>query len=169
MYSGSRNGGEQGHEIASTSKEDKQTRKSSRQNNQNSQSSGQNSQVNSSQLINPTTEIGENLTLTDNDRQGLTGFSDGQWKTLVKLLNPTNLNFNMNRLSGKNDDPTWILDIGATHHMNGHLDLLQNIQFVSPILVRLPAGANVLATQRGTIRLTTHILTECVLCGRLPH
>ena len=88
---------------------------------------------------------------------------------MVKLLNPTKPNSDMNLLSGKNDDPTWILDIGATHHMNGHLELLQNIQCVSPILVSLPVGANVLATQRGTTRLTTHILTECVLCGRLPH
>lgn len=41
--------------------------------------------------------------------------------------------------------------------MTGHLDLLTNIRHVPPVSVALPAGANVLSSQQGTIRLTSHI------------
>ena len=111
--------------------------------------------ANTSQLVNSKNEIADNLTLTDNDRQGLTGFSDSQWQTLVKLLNPTKPTTDGDRLSGKNNDPVWILDTGATHHMTGRLDLLHDTHLVSPISVKLPAGDNVLTTKRGTIRLTS--------------
>lgn len=41
--------------------------------------------------------------------------------------------------------------------MTGRLDLLQDIHLISPLLVKLPVGENVLTNQRGTIRLTSHI------------
>ena len=61
------------------------------------------------------------------------------------------------RLSGKNDEILWILDTRATHHMTGRLDLLKDIRPVAPVPVTLPAGANVLFNQQGTIQLTSNI------------
>lgn len=134
----------------------------------NTQTTGQNNtpaRANSSQIVGSSTEIGANLTLTDSDRQGLTGFSDSQWQTLVKLMAPKSQTDTS--LSGKNDEALWILDTGATHHMTGRLDLLQNLQPVPPVSVKLLAGANVLSNQQGTVPLTSHNPSSRVV-GLLP-
>ena len=80
----------------------------------------------------------------------------------MKLLNPTKPTTDGNRLSGKTDDTVWILDTSTTHHMTGRIDLLEDINLVSLVSVKFPAGANILTTQRGTIRLTSHIYFQNV-------
>lgn len=92
--------------------------------------------------------------LTDTDRQGLSGLSDEQWATVQKLINAGKTATN---LSGKNHDALWIMDTGATHHMTGRLDLLENIRDIDPISVMLPAGADVL-----TLRLTSKLSLQNV-------
>lgn len=113
-------------------------------------------QANSSQISTSPTHIKVNSALTEIDRQGLAGITDAQWHTLVTLINSQKTRSDT-RLSGKIDEPLWILDTGATHHMTGRLDLLKNIRPVAPVPVTLPAGANVLSNQQGTIQLTSHI------------
>ena len=89
--------------------------------------------------------------LTEADRQGLSGFSDAQWHTIQNMFSSSNIS---DRLSGKNNGDFWIVDTGATHHMTGQVDLLQDIRPISPVFVKKPAGEQVLSSQQGTIFLT---------------
>lgn len=51
------------------------------------------------------------------------------------------------RHSGKTIKTLWILDTGATYHMPGRLDLLDDIRHVTLVSVKLPAGVNALSSQ----------------------
>lgn len=88
-----------------------------------------------------TATIGQSGEVTDADRQGLSGLSDEQWATVQKLINAGKVTTHQ---SGKSHDTIWIMDTGATHHMTGRLDLLENIRDIDPISVVLPARADVL-------------------------
>lgn len=82
------------------------------------------------------------VSLTDGDRQGVSGITDEQWQLIQRVLNggkPSEC------LSGK-DDVSWILDTGATHHMTGKIDLLDDIRDIDPTSVILPAGSSVVST-----------------------
>ena len=97
--------------------------------------------------------------ITDVDREGLAGVSDAQWRTVQKMFSSANIS---DRLSGKNGSVTWILDTGATHHMTGQSDLLQDIHPISPVFVKQPAGELVPSSQRGTVFLTPYLCLKNV-------
>lgn len=98
-----------------------------------------------------------NLALTDADRQGLTGFSDEQWK-ILKSMFPQGSTSEKERLSGKNDELLWVLDTGATHHMTGRLDCLFDLRDITPVPVTLAAGKNAMACIQGTAKLTSRLV-----------
>ena len=96
--------------------------------------------------------VSANVSLTDSNRQGLSGLTDEQWTAVQHLLMAGK---STPQLSGKRNENVWILDTGATHHMNGCLDLLDEIRDISPISVSLPAGSDVTTRKQGTIHLTS--------------
>ncbi|CAA7024092.1 unnamed protein product [Microthlaspi erraticum] len=100
--------------------------------------------------------------LTDADRQGLSGISDEQWRTIQRVFGSSNIKNTSDRLSGKNDEIVWILDTCATHHMTGKIDLLHDIRSISPVFVTLPAGKNVISSQQGTVFLTPNLCLKNV-------
>lgn len=65
----------------------------------------------------------------------------------------------------------WIIDSGASHHMTGTLSSLVDVYRVSPCLVGLPNGKNVVADREGSIvltenlRLTRVLLVEDLRCS----
>ncbi|CAA7022560.1 unnamed protein product [Microthlaspi erraticum] len=105
-----------------------------------------------------TAAIGEPSTITESDREGLSGLTDDQWAAVQRLLNAGKSSPNM---SGKNN-VFWILDTGATHHMTGCLDLLEDIRDITPISVILPAGADTVTLKQGTVRLTSKLSLQNV-------
>ncbi|KAG7600532.1 Retrotransposon Copia-like N-terminal [Arabidopsis suecica] len=113
---------------------------------------GQNTRANAAQIVTANSAaVGSSSEITDNDRQGLSGISDDQWKIVQRLINAGKAS---ETLSGKNNENFWILDTGATHHMTGQRELLEDIRDVAPVSVLLPAGADVIASQQGTVHLT---------------
>lgn len=48
-------------------------------------------------------------------------------------------------------DDFWILDSGASDHMTGRLDFLQNIIDISPQSIRLPNGKQVWTSKVGIV------------------
>ncbi|KAL6311255.1 hypothetical protein AAG906_035766 [Vitis piasezkii] len=54
------------------------------------------------------------------------------------------------RLTGKQ---TWIIDIGASHHMTGTYECLNGLRDIMPCLVGLPNGAETKALKEGTVTL----------------
>lgn len=94
--------------------------------------------------------------ITDADRVGFSGLNETQWRTLVSMLDerkqppPT-------RLSGKPFFETWILDSGATNHMTGSKGYISDIQYMTPINIKLPDGRFTVANQKGVVSLGLHI------------
>lgn len=114
---------------------------------------GQPPQANVTQVLNANTAaVGASPEISENDRQGLLGITDDQWQLIRRVVNSEKTT---EKLSGKINGPIWILDTGATHHMTGQLDLLEDLHDVAPVSVLLPAGENVISSQQGTIRLTS--------------
>ncbi|KAG7578912.1 Integrase catalytic core [Arabidopsis thaliana x Arabidopsis arenosa] len=112
---------------------------------------GSNPRANVSQIVTANAAAIDSSEITDSDRQGLTGLSDDQWKIVKKMINTGKAS---DQLSGKKSDISWILDTGATHHMTGRSDLMMDIRDIASVSVLLPAGADVVSTKQGTVRLT---------------
>lgn len=110
--------------------------------------------ANTTTVAKPTTsKIQANITVTDADRLGLSGITDEQWNIVQKLINKGSTNDG--HLKGKRDECIWILDTGATHHMTGCLESMENIRDITNIPVLLPAGSG--AIWIILLCLSTHI------------
>lgn len=115
---------------------------------------GNNLRANITQIVNANSATVGSSEITENDRQGLLGIFDDQWKLVEKVLNASK---GSSQLSGKLNEIVWILDTGATHHMTGRSDLLTDIRDIAPVSVSLPAGKDTTATKQGTVKLTSHL------------
>nr|CAN82171.1 hypothetical protein VITISV_040546 [Vitis vinifera] len=67
------------------------------------------------------------------------------------------------RLNGKFDTKSWIIDTGATYHMTGDLSWLFDTIALFECPVGLPNGESVVATQSGSVRLLNNITLKNVL------
>ena len=115
--------------------------------------------ANSTQIVGANAAAVTPVTLTEADRQGLTGISDKQWKIIQHMVVSTP---KRETLSGKPNCNEWILDTGATHHMTGQVDCLEDIRPILYVSVRLPTGLNVLASRQGTVRLNPQLILHNV-------
>ena len=57
----------------------------------------------------------------------------------------------------------WLFDIGASYHMIGHFQYLDNVQSIDPIMVGLPNGRQDMANKIGTITLGSNLRLKDVL------
>ena len=84
-----------------------------------------------------------------------------QWKALAGLIG--NAQVPDDRLNGKFDTKSWIIDTGATHHVTGDLSWLFDTIALFECPVGLPNGESVVATQSGSVRLSNNITLKNVL------
>jgi len=91
-------------------------------------------------------------TITDSDRVGLSGLNDHQWKSLVQMLEERKSS-STERLNGTLFLDSWIIDTGASNHMTGSLDFLNEIYDMPPVLIKLPDGRFTTSTRHGTVQL----------------
>lgn len=116
--------------------------------------------ANSTQIVGANAAaVSSPVVLTEADRHGLTGISDEQWKIIQKMVGQKP---KTDTLSGKNDCVEWILDTGATHHMTGKVECLEDVRPIIPVSVRLPTGSNVLSSRQGTVSLNSHLILHNV-------
>ncbi|RVW87772.1 Retrovirus-related Pol polyprotein from transposon RE2 [Vitis vinifera] len=78
----------------------------------------------------------------------LEGTITEQWKALAGLIG--NAQVPDDRLNGKFDTKSWIIDTGATHHVTGDLSWLFDTIALFECPVGLPNGESVVATQSGS-------------------
>ncbi|RVW73678.1 Retrovirus-related Pol polyprotein from transposon RE2 [Vitis vinifera] len=78
----------------------------------------------------------------------LEGTITEQWKALAGLIG--NAQVSDDRLNGKFDTKSWIIDTGATHHVTGDLSWLFDTIALFECPVGLPNGESVVATQFGS-------------------
>ena len=88
-------------------------------------------------------------------------FLPKQWKALAGLIG--NVQVPDDRLNGKFDTKSWIIDTGATYHMTGDLSWLFDTIALFECPVGLPNGESVVATQSGSVRLSNNITLQNVL------
>ncbi|XP_060675585.1 uncharacterized protein LOC132804998 [Ziziphus jujuba] len=82
-------------------------------------------------------------------------FTPEQWQALAGLIG--NAQVPDDRLNGKFDTKSWIIDTGATHHVTGDLSWLFDTMALFECPVGLPNGESVVATQSGSVRLSDKI------------
>ncbi|KAH7528615.1 hypothetical protein FEM48_Zijuj05G0090700 [Ziziphus jujuba var. spinosa] len=74
-------------------------------------------------------------------------FTPEQWQALAGLIG--NAQVPDDRLNGKFDTKSWIIDTGATHHVTGDLSWLFDTMALFECPLGLPNGESVVATQSG--------------------
>lgn len=94
--------------------------------------------------------------------QGVPALDSAQWASLLELLNSHKAN-SVEKLTGKNDDTSWIIDTGATNHMTGSLDILKDKRKITACPVGMPNGNQVLATDEGSTELDDNLVLSNVL------
>lgn len=155
--------GKMGHEVSGCFKivgypDWWEERKNSRSDNRNSsfgRGHGSSPQVNSTQVIGANSVCLPDISpISDKDRQGLSGITDDQWSIIKRVVNEKSKS---DQLSGKNNSISWILDTGATHHMTGRSDILEEVRNIIPVWVKLPNGRDSLASKQGSIRLSQRL------------
>ncbi|CAA7015079.1 unnamed protein product [Microthlaspi erraticum] len=102
-----------------------------------------------------------NHVITDQDRDGVTGLSDEQWRALVALLNGGK-NTTTETLTGMNSLPYWILDTGASHHITGNFAMLTNVRDMAPVIVILADGHEKISVKEGTVHLGSGLILQSV-------
>ncbi|KAJ4769803.1 Retroelement pol polyprotein-like [Rhynchospora pubera] len=94
------------------------------------------------------------------------GLSDVQLKQIMAIINgssganPSSVN---EKLQGNSFTNNWILDSGASHHMTGSFDSLEDVYKVNPSMVTLPNGEQVMSDQEGIVRLEKGIVLKRVM------
>ncbi|KAH7560579.1 hypothetical protein JRO89_XS10G0048100 [Xanthoceras sorbifolium] len=88
-------------------------------------------------------------------------FTPEQWKALAGLIGNAQVPYD--RLNGKFDTKSWIIDTRATHHVTGDLSWLFDTMVLFECPVGLPNGESVVATQSSSVRLSDKITIQNVL------
>ena len=57
------------------------------------------------------------------------------------------------KLTGKKENTSWLIDIGATNHKTGRLEILNDLKDISACPVGLPNSGHVLTISEGSIEL----------------
>ena len=96
------------------------------------------------------------------------GLSDEQWEKLKAILGePKEIT---NKMTGKPKNlygtvtgSVWILDTGASNHMTGSIEELNDLKIIDQCPVGLPDGSSALAVKEGTTVLDGDLCLENVL------
>ena len=88
---------------------------------------------------------------------------NNQITQLINLLEAQRSNTSSEKLSGKTHLNDVVLDIGASHHMNGDISILVNVVDIVPSLVTKQDGKPSRATKRGSLPLSSAYLLTDVL------
>ncbi|KAJ8626232.1 hypothetical protein MRB53_019539 [Persea americana] len=91
----------------------------------------------------------------------LPGFTTEQWQFLLAVFGTPQPH--SNRLNGKTQSTSWIIDTGCSNHVTGDASCLIDIKEVIACPVGLPNGETVVATQAGIAHLTERICLKHVL------
>jgi len=70
-----------------------------------------------------------------------------------KVNNFVNNTSNENTVKGKKNENSWVLDTGATDHVNFSINNFVTFRRIEPIHISLPNGSHVIAYYEGTVVL----------------
>lgn len=125
---------------------------------------GSNVYANVAQVAGPSMEQA-NYVITDKDRDGVTGLSETQWKSIMHILNAGSGRGHNNapeNLTGKSSKPSWILDTGASHHLTGKLDVLEDVSDMEPVLIILADGREKVSVVEGKVKIGQSLVLKSV-------
>ena len=92
------------------------------------------------------------------NQAAIPGLSSEQVQKLLSLIDTRKPSYET--LTGK---ALWMLDSGASCHMMGDLNLIENVRDVRPIGVGLPDGKENMANKKGTVKLSKNLKLNNVL------
>lgn len=105
-----------------------------------------------------------NFVLTDKDRDGVSGLTKQQWKSIKSIHNGNiKTDKEVDKLSGKTSTSlTWILDTGASHHLTGRYDALIDVRKMALVLFIMADGREHVLVKQGSIRLGNNLVMKSV-------
>jgi len=66
-------------------------------------------------------------TAASSDKRGVPDLYSERWASLLELLNPHKAN-SIGKMTGKDSNTSWIIDTGASNHMTGSLEVLNDLR-----------------------------------------
>jgi len=85
----------------------------------------------SMQHVNAAQITGNNVTTaTSSAKLGPPDLSNEQWQTLLEMLNNCKPSTN-DKMTGKHENSSWIIDMGASKHMIGNWSILRDLRRIS--------------------------------------
>lgn len=96
------------------------------------------------------------------DQSAIPQLSNEQWTAVINFLQNTK-GGTTEKLSGKKDNPKFITDTDASHHMTWNLDFLSDITDIVPCSIGLPDGDIAVATKQGNLCLGSDLWLRGVL------
>ncbi|XP_010468244.1 PREDICTED: uncharacterized protein LOC104748271 [Camelina sativa] len=102
-----------------------------------------------------------NHVITDQDRDGVTGLTDQQWRSIKSILN-AGKDTTTEKVTGKSSTPSWIMDTGASHHLTGKFEILSDVRDMAPVLVIMANGREQVSLKEGTIQLGPDLVLKSV-------
>nr|AWW15216.1 putative polyprotein [Leavenworthia alabamica] len=99
--------------------------------------------------------------ITDADRDGISGLSEQQWKAIKSILN-AGQDITTEKMSGKSSCLSWVLDTGASHHLTGRYEVLNNVRDMPPVLIIMADGREQVARKEGSVSLGPNLIMKSV-------
>lgn len=112
------------------------------------------------------TSVGPQNSSRDDSQLQILGLTSAQVKQIMAILansSMSNSSGTDEKLHSKAYETKWLLDSGASHHMTGNFDCLQNVHQVTPSSVVLPNGDQTVAEQEGPVYLEGVVVLKSVL------
>ncbi|XP_074270840.1 uncharacterized protein LOC141594747 [Silene latifolia] len=116
-----------------------------------------------------TSNSGSQTPLAQFDNIDLNSLTPQALDELGRLLQARQSDSATDRLNGNTSPLSWIIDMGASHHMSGCLSHFSNLKHITPLSVGLPNGDLTIATQSGDICLSPRLILRDVLYSANLH
>ncbi|GAA0149364.1 hypothetical protein LIER_36915 [Lithospermum erythrorhizon] len=85
-----------------------------------------------------------------------------EWNNFLQLLGNSDMS-SIDRLNGKSSVSSWIIDTGASTHVTGNLDIIDDVKSILNCNVGLPNGTKAPSKFSGSSSLSSHLMLRYFL------
>lgn len=90
------------------------------------------------------------------------GLTEQQWRSIKNIINENAGKETVEKLSGKSSFTSWIMDIGASHHLTRIFNLLTIFRDLDPVLIVVADGREQVSLKKGKIYLGADLVMKSV-------
>lgn len=90
------------------------------------------------------------------------GLTEQQWRSIKNIINENTGKETVEKLSGKPSFTSWIMDIGASHHLTRIFDFLTIFRDMDPVLIVVADGREQVSLKKEKIYLGADLVMKSV-------